>query len=101
MGRPPRPTPSDLPIIMEEAPPSIFRKESRDVQATIRSLWPHAGAGDALSESGPSLGRSDRFGARAGEQLAADGVRFADIIRGARIRTCLAVDPRHRYALGR
>src|SRR3954447_20829335 len=101
MGRPLRPTPSALPIRMEEAPPSISRKESRDVQATIRSLWPHAGARNALSESGPSLGRPHRFGARAGEKLAVDGIRLADIVGGARIRTCLAVGPGYRYALGR
>src|SRR5258705_4184935 len=100
MGRPPPPTPSALPIRMEEAPPSISPKESSDVQTTICSLWPHARARNALSESGPSLGRPHRFGARAGKKLAADGFRFADPVGRARIRSCLAVDPRHRYAVG-
>src|SRR3954464_4974529 len=101
MGRPPRPTPPVLPIIMEEAPPSISPKERSDVQAATGSLWPHAGARNPLPEGGPSLGRPHRFGARAGEKLAADGVRLADIVSGARIRTCLAVDQWHRYTLGR
>src|SRR6185369_1165421 len=100
MGLPPPPTPSALPIRMEEAPPSISRKESSDVQATIRSLWPHTRARNALSESGASLGRPHRFGARAGEKLAADGLWFPDPIGRARSRYCLAIDPRYRYALG-
>ena len=57
--------------------------------------------GDALSESGASLGRAYRLGAGPGEELAADGVRFADPVGGLGAGSRLAVGARHRHALGR
>ena len=64
--------------MVEEAPPSISPKEGSDVQTTIRSLWPHARARNALSESGASVGRAHRLGAGAGQKLATDGLWFSD-----------------------
>ena len=45
------------------------------------ALRPNARTRHALSESGAALGRAHRLGARAGEELAADGLRLAGACR--------------------
>src|SRR6516164_3594101 len=81
-------------------PPWIYPTERTNVQAIIRTLWPHARTGDALPEGGAGLGRAHRLGPRTGEELAADGVRMP--VRCG--RTCdsprLAIDPGHHHTVG-
>ena len=69
-------------------------------RTTFRPLRPHARTRDALSESGAGLGRAHRLGAGPGQELAADGLRFADPVGGLGARPRLAVGARHRHALG-
>ncbi len=66
----------------------------------VGPLRPHAGTGNALSARRPGLGRPDRLGPRAGEELALDGLRFAAAVIHARRRPGLAIDPRQHRSLG-
>src|SRR5882757_1727995 len=81
-------------------PPLICPREGTDVQATIRALWPHAGARDPLSEGGAGLGRAYWLGPRSGQELAVDGIRMLVAVRRACCKPRLAIDPRHHHAVG-
>ena len=92
-GHPLPAIPFVLRTMVEVAPPSISPKVSADVQAIFRALRPHARARNTLSESGASLGRADWRGARAGEQLAADGIRLSVVCPAVLLPGSLAVRP--------
>src|SRR5690349_3071577 len=81
-------------------PRSICPREATDVQATIRTLWPHAGGGDALSEGGASLGRAHWIGPCPGQKLAADGIWMPVAVGRARRRPRLAIGPGHDHTVG-
>src|SRR5271165_697276 len=97
--RPP-PTPSSPATAAAAAHPSISPRGNKDVPTTIRALWAHARAGDALPEGRPGLGRADRFRPGSGEELAAHGLRFSDPLRVPRRRTGLAIGAGDDHALG-
>src|ERR1700687_1818092 len=100
MAHPRRHIPFVPAIMAVAALRSIFPKVNADVQASFRAIRPNAGARNALSEGGAGLGRAYRFGADSGLELALDGVRLSHNVRRPRFRTCLAVPPRHGYAVG-
>src|SRR5690625_4395071 len=84
-------------------PPSTFPKVTahEHLQTTSNPLRQIAGTRDALSEGRAGMGRAYRLGPRAGEELAADGLRFPDPFGGLRLGAGLAVRTRDRGALGR
>src|SRR5882757_7407390 len=92
--------PSAAVTVLVADPPLICPMEGADVQATIRALRSHAGAGDALPEGGSNLGRANWLGPRPGQKLAVDGIRMLVAVRRARREPRLAVDPRHDHTLG-
>src|SRR5258708_14701284 len=65
--------PSAAVTVLVADPPLICPMGGTDVQATIRALRSHAGAGDALPEGGSNLGRAYWLGPRPGQKLAVDG----------------------------
>src|SRR5260370_42666373 len=73
--------------------------EGTDVQATIRALRSHAGAGDALPEGGSNLGRAYWLGPRPGQKLAVDGIRMLVAVRRACSKPRLAVHPGYHHAV--
>src|SRR5882672_5932051 len=81
-------------------PPLICPMEGTDVQAIIRALRSHAGAGDALPEGGSNLGRAYWLGPRSGQKLAVGGIRMLVAIRRACRKPHLAVHPGHDHAVG-
>src|SRR5438874_7141970 len=81
-------------------PPLICPMEGTDVQATIRALRSHAGAGDALPEGGSNLGRAYWLGSRPGQKLAVDGIRMLVAVRRACSKRRLAVHPGCHHAVG-
>src|SRR5438270_9001807 len=93
--------PSAAVTVLVADPPLICPMEGTDVQATIRALRSHAGAGDALPEGGSNLGRAHRLGPCPGQKLAADGIRMLVAVRRACSKPRLAVHPGHDHAVGR
>src|SRR6266436_9142199 len=81
-------------------PPLICPMEGTDVQATIRALRSHAGAGDALPEGGSNLGRAYWLGPRPAQKLAVDGIRMLVAVRRACSKPRLAVHPGYHHAMG-
>src|ERR1700738_2139110 len=60
--------PSAAVTVLVADPPLICPMEGTDVQATIRALRSHAGAGDALPEGGLNLGRAYWLRPRPGQR---------------------------------
>src|ERR1700730_15709707 len=92
--------PSAAVTVLVADPPLICPMEGTDVQATIRALRSHAGAGDALPEGGSNLGRAYWLSPRPGQKLAVDGIRMLFAVRRARRKPRLAVHPGHHHPLG-
>src|SRR5712664_826001 len=72
-------------------PTLICPMEGTDVQATIRALRSHAGAGYALPEGGSNLGRAYWLGPRPGQKLAVDGIRMLVAVRRACSKPCMGL----------
>src|SRR5260370_41094838 len=87
-------------IVLVADPPLICPMEGTDVQATIRALRSHAGAGDALPEGGSNLGRAYWLGPRPGQELAANGIRGSGPLGRARREPRLAIHARDYHPLG-
>src|SRR5712672_4284042 len=81
-------------------PPLICPMGGTDVQATIRALRSHAGAGYALPEGGSNLGRAYWLGPRPGQKLAVDGIRRPVPVGRACSKPRLAVHPGYHHAVG-
>src|SRR5438477_2948773 len=92
--------PSAAVTVLVADPPLICPREGTDVQATIRALRSHAGAGDALPEGGSNLGRAYWLGPRPGQKLAVDGIRMLVAVRRACSKPRLAVHPGCHHAVG-
>src|SRR5258707_13211342 len=92
--------PSAAVTVLVADPPLICPMEGTDVQATIRALRSHAGAGYALPEGGSNLGRAYWLGPRPGQKLAGDWIRMLVSFRRACSKTPLAVPPGVRHSEG-
>src|SRR5689334_1147349 len=92
--------PSAAVTVLVADPPLICPMEGTDVQATIRALRSHAGAGDALPEGGSNLGRAYWLGPRPGQKLEVDGIRMLVAVRRAGRRARPTVDPGHHHPVG-
>src|SRR5258707_5498553 len=92
--------PSAAVTVLVADPPLICPMEGTDVQATIRALRSHPGAGDALPEGGSNLGRAYWLGPRPGQKLAVDGIRRPVAVRRACSKPRFAVHPRYHHAVG-
>src|SRR5260370_28570010 len=87
--------PSAAVTVLVADPPLICPMEGTDVQATIRALRSHAGAGDALPEGGSNLGRAYWLGPRPGQKLAVDSIRMLVAVRRGCRKPRFAVHPRY------
>src|SRR5258708_29507290 len=92
--------PSAAVTVLVADPPLICPMGGTDVQATIRALRSHAGAGDALPEGGSNLGRAYWLGPRPGQKLAVDGIRMLVAVPRACSKPRFAVHPGYHHALG-
>src|SRR6266481_3335094 len=92
--------PSAAVTVLVADPPLICPMEGTDVQATIRALRSHAGAGDALPESCSNLGRAYRLRPCPGQKLAVDGIRMLVAVGRTRRKPRLAVHTGHDHAVG-
>src|SRR5690606_31571695 len=83
-------------------PPSTFPKVTahEHLQTTSNPLRHDAGTRDTLSEGRASMGRAYRLGPRAGEELAAHGLRLPDPVGRLRLGAGLAIRTRDRGAVG-
>src|SRR5258705_8486869 len=87
--------PSAAVTVLVADPPLICPMEGTDVQATIRALRSHAGAGYALPEGGSNLGRAYWLGPRPVQKLAVHGIRVRAAVRAARSHARFPVHPGH------
>src|SRR5260370_18616623 len=92
--------PSAAVTVLVADPPLICPMEGTDVQATIRALRSHAGAGDALPEGGSNLGRAYWLGPRPGQKLAVDGIRMLVAFGRAGRRARPTIDPGPNHPVG-
>src|SRR5260370_36843021 len=92
--------PSAAVTVLVADPPLICPMEGTDVQATIRALRSHAGAGYALPEGGSNLGRAYWLGPRPGQKLAGDGLRVLVAVRRACSKPPFGVQPGGPQAVG-
>src|ERR1041384_5519915 len=81
-------------------PRSICPREGTDVQATIRTLWPHPSASDSLPEGSAGVGRAYWLGPGPGQKLAADGIRMPVAVGRACRQPPLAIGPGHDHTVG-